>query len=54
MTLPNGQVGLSLRQMIRTSGEQKNVYKLAVFETILTMGTDSWTVYSEELKPIQN
>ena len=54
VTLPNGQVGLSLRQTIQASDEQKNVYKLAVFETILTMGTDSWEIYHEELKPIQS
>ena len=52
--LPNGQTGLSLRQIIYAVDEQANRYKLASLETILTMETDEWTVYSEELKLIQN
>ena len=54
VTLPNGQTGLSLQQIIYAVDEQANRYKLASLETILTMGTDNWTIYSEELKPIQN
>ncbi len=52
VTLPDGQVGLWLRQFIYAVDGQGIRYKLAVFETILTMKADGWEIYSEELKPI--